>query len=377
MRASEKVSTLLGSDSLWAPRSPIYATALTVLTIVTGVMGSLFTGEIRSSFPFPLFYGQIPRGPVSLTATAFWTLVVLVSLMFFLREWVTERQRTAAQQKLDETIRTLPPRGFLRSFKEIHQRTQTAAMLVLLEPDESPEVDRDAVSNAIRIVLSGISDLAREFDGRDARYAANIMIFRTPEQIEPGEFGQLVSEMRFVDLDLIQGMKATASLVGVRGVLHLRLDLSTATDVDPTDKDPLLVGPLVLPIPNSIRSEKGYRVLPGAPLAFALRRLDAYANTQDMAKWCEREGDFSKTVCAELADYFSEQSDSKIRSLVSYPIEFMQEEEPLGVLNLHSDGTELLGAQRALEAFVPLINPFTGLLAALLAKLRELPPAGS
>src|SRR5437660_10876041 len=97
-----KISSLL--------RHPIFATVVTLLIIVTGLAGAIFSIEIRRAFPF--YWGA---GRLSPQASFFWILALISALAFFFREQSVsaeglriQREPLGRQRRSAHLIRTLP-----------------------------------------------------------------------------------------------------------------------------------------------------------------------------------------------------------------------------------------------------------------------------
>lgn len=249
-----------------------YAALVTFLSLVAGLLGSVYSSDIKNAFP--LYLGRAPGGfgPISLHALLFWIAAILAALLFFFLQFSSELSRKASEQKLIEqstilanVLRTLPPPEFLREFSEIYRRCNAALAEVLKEPESS--LKRESVEYAIRLVLIGVATLAQNFDGAEPGeiYGANIMCFQSLVESDAFEVSRIRSHLKFVEPEL--------DLKALRGVLELDLSLSTTTDGDAAEPDPGLKE-LALPIPKVTKgAEQKWRVLPGAPMAFLRKQL--------------------------------------------------------------------------------------------------------
>jgi|SRR5579864_2257234 len=143
---------------------------------------------------------------------------------------------------------------------------------------------------------------------------------------------------------------------------------------------------MALPIPeqetahDNDKSRKKWRVLPGAPLAFCLNRPELYQDTATLAKWCEEQGAFDGLVVDQIREYFEHRM-TTVRSLAALPLTRMDGTgEKIGVLNIHSELSGLLNAERVGKLFIPIIVPFRAMLIDLLdawVRARALSPKGS
>jgi hypothetical protein len=241
-------------------RGPIYATLVTLLAVIAGVLGSVYSPEIGKSFP--LYWG--PYDSFSLQVLLFWSTLLAFALLFFFRQAATDK----ARQQLVELIRTLPPADFLSEFDRVLSQCEQAVEQVRNGSVQTAET----IEGAIRVVLDGIVTLAGLFDGRPygVTYAANIMLFRETRSMPEAELELLMNRLRFRD--------PMVNARALKGVLDLQLSLSTTTARAGADPDTNLQ-PLALPIPPSMRSEDGRRwsLLPGAPLAFATGNMETPA----------------------------------------------------------------------------------------------------
>ena len=83
-------------------------------------------------------------------------------------------------------------------------------------------------------------------------------------------------------------------------------------------------------------------------------------------------GDFSESVASQIDQYFGQDSvRNVIGSFASMPIKSSLGGNSIGVLNLHSNGLEMLTSAGAPSQFFPLAEPFTSLLADALQKLLK------
>lgn len=165
-------------------RHPFFATVITLLIIVAGLLGSIYANEIRSAFPF--YWGP---GKVSWEAAVFWSLALICALAFFCREQsVSSEQRRAQRSALTQArrfeylIRTLPPENFLELFADFVGGATKLAEAAFKEPKPAPQT-RDVVELSVRHLLRMIATLAEEFDGDhlNVEYASNIMLFKPSE----------------------------------------------------------------------------------------------------------------------------------------------------------------------------------------------------
>lgn len=357
----------------WAA-TPLYATILTALIVFTGGYGSLFSGEIRSAFPF--YFGDGGWGSISWLAVGFWSLLALVAMLFFSRETAENRrqQRLIEEtQKLERLVRTLPPEDFLKDFAELF-RTADRAMILALDP-QGPGGRRENLLQGARQIMQNMAILAKSFGRRirspDAHYAANVMRFRPTPTLTVDDQRELEQRLRFCE----DGVHCS----GLQGVLDLVLPLSTKGNDEKLEPDNDL-RTLALPIPVLPKNGEKYKVLPGAPLAFVERVASCYADARELHKWCGEKGDFSESVRDKIREYF--QGAEHIGSFLSVPL-VDQEECPYGVLNVHAnlpnllgDGTSHTGLNSPLGQFVAITEPLVAMLVKLLSELDRIGETG-
>jgi len=350
-------------------RSPIYAAVVSLLAVVTGFVGSLFSPEIKAAFPF--YWGS---GRFSWEAALFWGFLVGTGLLYWWRQVVVDRDRKGAEDallgqsnKLEELIRTLPPGDFLEAFGRNYSGCSGLVYDLLVGHEE--ERERATVESALQTVLLAMAGLARHYDGTpdDVVYGSNLMTYMAGSEIPNPVPGHLEEAARFL------GGTIEEKRGELQGVLWLRSEYSGRVPGDATSgdtPDPSLRA-LVLPIPRTEKTVQGaWRVLPGAPLAFCRKRPNGYEDTATMATFCEVEGDFPPSVIQELRGYFGEPQSQGIKSLVSLPVLSPRDSECLGIVNIHRDRPNILKQPDAQALFFGVMGPFCVLVAYLIEILE-------
>lgn len=371
-----QVSSLLRRSSSWG-----YAVVSTILLAVVGIAGSVFSETIGDAFPFVWPWFTIKReSPFigwpyegwSWTATVFWCFVLLAGAAFALRQREVDAARRAAQAKTDDAvrqlerlIRTVPSSDFMARFWDIYRLCDEAT-------DESlRERDDETIRAGVRVILRGLALLAREYDGRPdlegAGYAANIMLYLPKAHIPESEYHAIRERMRFDPVVEPDDLK---------GVLDLKVELSTTASSEDASPDPNLVA-LALPIwkrdqvslPPDYRVR--WRVLPGAPVAFLIRQASHFVAAADLIRWCEEHGDFNEEVKARLREYFRPDATPAVGSFIALPILGNDlTAEPIAVVNIHRAERGLLTeSESAQELFVPIVQPIQLMLWKLLRAL--------
>ena len=365
MNFEDKIKDLCGG--------PGYAAVTTIIGVFAGFYGSLYSYDIKNSFPFSL-NGFSYFSDVSLI---FWSLLVLFTALFFLGQLAATVKRkdevnilSSQTEELGNVLRTLPPKNFLEKFTSIYECSYLASQAALANDSFSKE----DIEHSIRIVLVGITALASSFDSnyknhvikegkkKDIVYGANIMLFRKISDIEPEEMDEFTDCLFFCE-DEIRISK-------LEGILVLQTNMSTNTEDDGAPDAELRK--FVLPVPQTIKSDVGdrYRVLPGAPLAYASNEMNIYKNTNSLKRWCEENGDFSPTVCAKVGDYFASDKAEGLTSFISIPLGLdSDEKDTLGVINIHRNLEDILSGEENAELFRFLLTPFICLLIKLIGSM--------
>ena len=364
--------------------STTYATFVTFLIIFTGLLGSIYSSDIKNTIEtyIPMVFSS--GSPVSVFVVCF----VLTSTLFFFGRNAVERQRATTEDELREktlslaesltrvdretrrlgellnSIPTLPVSEFLEKY---------SLFLVTAEDmiTQRQNGDRLSAQNDIRAILGMISQLSKEYSKVDSRHSANIMVYRGVQSYSSSD----IEKVRLQEQ--LQFAEDNVDITHMVGLLELVADLSTSSedfvDVDAERRfvSDATLKPLCLGIPKSHRTRDGkFKVLLGAQLAFCERSHSFVSDTEQLTEWMKKHGDFTKRVERSVANYFHDHRD--IRSFVSFPIYSeswyrsagSSEAEMLGILNIHTHTEEL--ASSADPRFVNLINPLVEKLSQLL-----------
>lgn len=355
--------------------SAINGTLVTLLALLAGALGAVYNVELRRQLPFSLFAG---RSDARL-AGAFWISVVLGALLYHFRQRALDRRRSEGERQLDKTakrliymMRTMPPENFLNSFEQYFSACDNAVRKVpaIVAPQGFSKARLDEVHEAIRLVLSGIATLAKEFDnvGSRATYGANVMIFRNSDGCTEPDAKRYAASVIMCDLD--------EQFAHLEGVLELDPAMSTSMvsseRIEIPSPDPAYVDhPLSLPIPKTKTGLGGRsRVLPGAPAAFVGGPVVYYENL-DLLRADLEKRDLTPSVTTRVLEYFQ---DSRIRSLASIKLpraaSAADGSAAIGVLNIDCSEPNLLRGAESGHHFLHLLPPFESLLLRLVA-LRE------
>jgi len=283
----------------------------------------------------------------------------------------------------------MPPENFLDAFGRVFRKMENTVQSLLIGNPPDPELIRFS----IRVLLENFAEIAQLFDGNPSEaYHANVMTYHSPSEFRGQP--QLVEALQ----DRLTFARAGVDVTRMKGILDLRCDLSTRTTgptEDSAEPDPSL-SPLVLGIPDMIReggTESGqYYALPGAPIAWANRHADQYANTEELLDWYQTNCVKDDFVEEEIRLYF-EEGNPEIGSFLACSLIYDEGSEdpidsdlaiddllrndddvevPIGVLNIHrSSGGILKDNREAGEYFLAVTRPLRILCTRLLYLLRE------
>jgi hypothetical protein len=334
--------------------SPWNKVIVTLLGAFAGLLGAVYTDEIKSTLPLA---GTFQTHH----ALEFWAATAVSAFLFFSVQWAADRKRSKSEDELrnraqslqtstDDVVRktgevvkliqTLPPAGFISDLGQYYQLCNMILAQLRKSPPE--QVTVEATQESIRAMLANVAALAHKFDATPAAvvYGANVMLFRPLASIPPTERKAVQERMPFYD----------GPFEDLEGVLDLQLPLSAAFPATEGSgsKPDAAVQKLALPIPKPPYTiDDRTKVLPGASLAFVEARagnriLDGYADTTSLGDWCQKHSNFSYETCKKIGDYFKSPND-RIRSMVSLPIS--SPENPhnvVGIFNIHRSQPGLL-----------------------------------
>jgi hypothetical protein len=335
--------------------SPWNKVIVTLLGAFAGLLGAVYTEDIKSTLPLTLYFQKHH-------ALEFWAATAASAMLFFSVQWAADRKRSESEAELrrraemlgsrtDEAVRktaevvnliqTLPPAGFISDLGQTYDLC--SRILAQLRKSPRDQLTIDATQISIRAMLAAIAALAHKFDASPAAviYGANVMLFRPMAKILPSEHNALRERMLFHE----------GSFDDLEGILDLQPSLS-ASWPSPSGGNPKpdpAIREFALPIPkppyNTIHNRA--RVLPGASSIFVSARagngiLDGYADTVSLGDWCHQYGDFTFEIGEKVGAYFKSASD-RIRSMVSLPISVPEDPAQIvGICNIHRGQPGLL-----------------------------------
>lgn len=369
--------------------SPFYGMFATLLVVITGISGSLYSKEIKLSisnsydYIVSLFIKNFDASqhalPGNVVANTFWILLLLVSLMYYFKHRHERNQQnqlavqtlTAIKQndRLQDIIRTLPPKRFLQKFATIYDASHAAAWMPFdpgLEASLREKIE--LIDHAIRVILNSVGKLVAIFvedDKTSDRYfAVNVMLFHNISDFDDKQLERMREHILFLD--------DNADIKKNYGLLELIYNYSTSTKTETPEPDTEL-REFYLPIPDPAFSDelstddnkKLPRYLPGAPEAFVQKKLSTTEDTHELASWCKK-ADFTPSVCDKVKRYFESKEAQNVRSFASLPlmesIKSLDDDSnelcPIGVLNIHSNKPGLIGAEEPSTLFFLLMQPF-------------------
>ena len=204
------------------------------------------------------------------------------------------------------------------------------------------------------------------------------MLFRASSSLNDTQKQAIRPNLRFID--------QTTSVDHLKGVLELMPTLSTTAGDTNASLD-ASVPTICLPVPKITKQNGLYQVLPGAPLAFAERLPSIQVQASNVARWCEENADFTQAVRQQINSYFEESGTSSVRSFISIPLCYIdenngaddKEKDPVGVLNIHCDRERLLhlgydqNAPEPMLQFLDITRPLRLILTRLMFALEHIP----
>jgi hypothetical protein len=364
--------------------NPWFAAATAVVGTFAGFMAAIYSDDIRAAFPFPPAHGPLMwPGHIVAHAVASWSALTAFGLMFGLNSWgvtstadlqikALDKQIATVSQSTDElhqVIRTLPPRPFLVSFQDFLVASYPV-IVQGLTGDSALQI-RDAIVS----VLSSLVFMAQRFDGqgKTCTYCANVMLYRDFAGLSIEEMRKLADRAQFCE-------RHSAAGIGWSGVLELRPDLAVFLEHGNTAitlKETLPRFVLEVPQPKEREDVEGRSaVLPGAPEAFCSGSYTYVPDTHLMGDTCRRERGLRPAVSTDMDRYFKEGNGRDVRSFIAIPLlpsrcGAQTNDEPLGVVNIHSDDTEILRSRDGVELFVPMTAPHRLFVAHLIERLLQ------
>lgn len=357
-------------------RSASGAVLLTIMATLIGLVGGLYSKELRSYYPWCVVE-QMECTGYAWKISAFYSALLAFALLFYLRERATSINADKREAELLSAIRTMPPANVMQSFEFAYKiflsHVEESDLIVARGNNSLAEIDE-----GIRNGLDAMTVLAADFQRiPGARYAANIMLFRATSDIPDGDLQGV--------FERLGPYEDGRSLEGLAGILDLQPELSASTDDqdDSFDADPSLK-PMALPVPKVAKSknngQKNY--LPGAPTALFEGRYLVDDTHRLLAIYeTQREYDLPPGIFQKIDCYFRETNEGqKVRSFMSLLLYYREpgpvgDENMIGVVNIHSDRVNLFAGRELAAHYESLCQPFILGLARMIRnrqKLQEL-----
>lgn len=345
----------------------------TLLLTAISIWGSVIVSAADNFSKFQIWEHYISYPNFFMPQVIIFSLLcVLFIVIFYLMLSTNEKKIKDAQaelllqsQKLEETIRTLPPEAFLNLFSEKYGEAHAVYKTLLMAEGN---FTKQEIELSIRGILLGVLRLTAFFDraNEDHHYGANIMIFteayKNDEKFKP----ELKDNLRFANDD--------ADLKLLKGILYLKHELSTNTfDGDSSVDEKIKSISLALPVPFEAVSTttQKFKALPGAPLAITLNSPNVYANTGTLDEWVRTQGDFNKTIETQIKEYFCDGEGKEIKSFCSIPLS-CDGKNPIAVLNIHKNEVDMLSQKGQFAMYINIMYPFLSIASELVSKLTEL-----
>ncbi|MGU3628013.1 hypothetical protein [Comamonas sp. C24C] len=321
--------------------------------VAAGALASFYPAEIKESTSL-FFFSEKIFSPV---ATFFWLAIILTGLSLGLAQW-SQAMAAGALRSMIRRLQTLPPSGFLESYRDTYRESARQAFLTMIYPEAS----KDQIDQSIRNILGAIAEIARDFDEQEsAIYGANLMVWR--------ENGSAFEED--CPLHVVPFVPNDSSVLGY---LELVQSLSTATNLG--NKIDAKISPVVFPVP--VDTEKYYDsknhardpVIPGAAKSFVANSFELFESIESYVKWLDDHSAKGLDYINPLKKYFVEGLGNHVKSFGSRPIVSTlpgSEQSVIAIINIHSNQENIL-QDSGQTLFAPLIEPFCFFLALLLEK---------
>lgn len=345
---------------------PATAAFIAWLGLFLGVAVSIWGNGIREATRQfgSAVWDRAPRS-VDGPALLFWTCLVVWARLLYLRLIIDEEQKVRRAAEMARTVADLKGAIFRAPNPSIYGRAkqyfdETSGTVLALErawslKPETDEARADVLRVQIQIILEAVVRLVKTFnvlDDERVRYRANVMLLEECRPAEPHPFPHcLVSRVKFFDLTRF----ADDKLLGM-------LYIPTALAFPLAEKgDRTSIHDLVLPVPHTAMADGVRFALPGAPWAFLTGEMSVHEDTRVLATEWQHVDERARR---QLGRHFSEAgAGAHVRSFASFRIG--DENHAVGVLNIDSDRTHLLGTDRLYYlTFHTLVGPFIRMLEA-------------
>ncbi len=339
--------------------------------VAVGVLGSVKSDDINSSFPFT--WVPFEQAGINPWAMSFWVFLTLlfIGYMKLSRKTYLEKQKQVealitSAEDIKVTVATMPPKNLLIEFNNLFTGAFWMSRFCHEFPDSKPKKEKIlAVEEAIRGVLNDILSLVSKFDAleSDVKLSINIMIAVETSLCKGEKLDYLQENLIFEE--------SWTDVSKMYGALVLVPSLSTNTEEEATTPDNIDAFVLGLPYENNGEIELSL-ILPGAPRAYYDDAIQGYPNIYELLAECQDNSrtNLTPSQSAFIFDHFNTGPGKEIEGFMSKSIEVG--DTTLGILNIHSNQPDLLESPSVLVNFYHIIQPFNNLLGELLLILSEL-----
>lgn len=346
--------------------APATAAFIAWLGLFLGVAVSIWGNGIREATRQfgSAVWDRAPRsvdGPTLL----FWAGLVVWARLLYLRLITDEEHKVRRAAEMARTVTDLKGAIFRAPNPSVYGRAkkyfdETSGTVLALErawaaKPEPDEARVELLRVQIQIILEAVVRLVKTFnvlDDERVRYRANIMLLEECRPAEPHPFPQsLVARIKFFDLTRF----AEDKLLGM-------LYIPSALAFPPAEEGgQASIHDVVLPVPHTATADGVRFALPGGPWAFLTGEMSVHEDTRVLAKEWQHVDERARR---QLERHFSEHgAGGHVRSFGSFRIG--DENHAIGVLNIDSDRTHLLGTDRLYYlTFHTLVGPFIRMLEA-------------
>jgi len=278
---------------------------------------------------------------------SFWLALAAWTRSLYLRLDQEDKFEDRYRATLMRTLYHLPDLSILWNYRDYHNIVNETVKEPSFYRRENGSVKTDAVAEDVCVVLAVISEMAQVFAKSEGEsYGANIMLV-----LNESDTSRLNESVK----DRVRFLGDKQSVEVLDGLLVLP-DQLTVKDIGGNNSNASRDYPLIaLPI----RRGPPDLVLPGAPSAVLEGDLvSVHEDTRELADECQG---FSRPVREEIRQYFSATGEgSEVRSFAA--IRLGGAEEPVGVINIDTDGTNVLGGeQEYYSTFWALLRPLLDL----------------
>jgi hypothetical protein len=321
---------------------PLADIIIALMLFMLGSVVSIFGSEISEATK--RFFEHRWACGIDFLTCMFWLAVSLWTILYYMKLL----SNSISQSMYLAVIRGCPDSRVFRTYKNLLSHLQNIAKAS--SNNNSIALNKAFIRKAMRVLIKLV---ARYTNRSTKNFSANIMLIKSPEN--GGE-----EEKR---LYFYSGQQKSME-TELRFVLYMNRDL-----VYPPDKAVPLVS---LPVPPA-RNSPGMKdlILPGAPLALLDGRMNVIDDTRELYKLCKQKG-FDANVQTSVKEFFNTTGKgSHMRSFVS--IRIGGPDNPLGVLNINSEKTNVLGnCDLFYETLDALMMPMLHLLQSLMERLNTL-----